>query len=256
MQLYGEFLTLKIENMTLQHNENHMAEKHAPKQRKPHKPFGIVSVAAGEGIKNAFSAQGCDVVVDGGQSMNPSAEDMISAFREINADVIFVFPNNSNIIMTANQAAELYKDSDIRVVPTKTIGEGYAAISMLDTTLGDADAIISNLEEVIAGVVTGMVSRAVRDTELNGVAVKKDDFIGFVGDTIYTACAERNQAAAELCDATSAEDYDIMLLVCGCDASADEAQALYSELKKKYKWTEIVMIDGGQPVYDYIIILE
>ena len=127
---------------------------------------------------------------------------------------------------------------------------------MLDTTLGDADAIISNLEEVIAGVVTGMVSRAVRDTELNGVAVKKDDFIGFVGDTIYTACAERNQAAAELCDATSAEDYDIMLLVCGCDASADEAQALYSELKKKYKWTEIVMIDGGQPVYDYIIILE
>ena len=100
------------------------------------------------------------------------------------------------------------------------------------------------------------LARAVRDTELNGVAVKKDDFIGFVGDTIYTACAERNQAAAELCDATSAEDYDIMLLVCGCDASAGEAQALYSELKKKYKWTEIVMIDGGQPVYDYIIILE
>lgn len=256
MQLYGEFLTLKIENMTLQHNENHMAEKHAPKQIKPHKPFGIVSVAAGEGIKNAFSAQGCDVVVDGGQSMNPSAEDLISAFREINADVIFVFPNNSNIIMTANQAAELYKDSDIRVVPTKTIGEGYAAISMLDTTLGDADAIISDLEEVIAGVVTGMVSRAVRDTELNGVAVKKDDFIGFVGDTIYTACDERNQAAAELCEATKAGRYDIMLLVCGSDASADEAQALYDELQKKYRRTEIVMIDGGQPVYDYIIILE
>ena len=103
MQHYGEFLTFKMENMTLQHNENHMQEKFAPKVNKPHKPFGVVSVAAGEGIKDAFSALGCDVVVDGGQSMNPSAEDMIAAFREINADVIFVFPNNSNIILTANQ---------------------------------------------------------------------------------------------------------------------------------------------------------
>ena len=256
MQHYGEFLTFKMENMTLQHNENHMQEKFAPKVNKPHKPFGVVSVAAGEGIKDAFSALGCDVVVDGGQSMNPSAEDMIAAFREINADVIFVFPNNSNIILTANQAAQLYKDAEICVVPTKTIGEGYAAISMLDTTVGDTEAIVEDLKEIIAGVVTGMVSRAVRDTEKDGVEVHKDDFIGFVGDTIYVATDGRNTAAAKLCEANNAQNYDIMLLVCGADATEQEAQALYDELHAKYVNCEIVMIDGGQPIYDYIIILE
>ena len=258
MQRYGEFLTFKMENMTLQHNENHMREKleATAKKRTPRKPFGIVSVAAGKGIKEAFSAQGCDVVVDGGQSMNPSAEDMIAAFRQINADVIFVFPNNSNIIMTANQAAQLYEDAEVRVLHTKTIGEGYAAISMLDTTLGDTDAIISELEEIISGVVTGMVSRAVRDTEMNGVTVHKDDYIGFVGDTVYTDNPDRSAAAEELCEAAGAKRYDIMLLVCGASVTADEAQALYNKLQKKYRRTEIVMIDGGQPVYDYIIILE
>ena len=256
MQRYGEFLTFKMENMTLQHNENHMQEKFAPKVNKPHKPFGVVSVAAGSGIKDAFISLGCDVVVDGGQSMNPSAEDMIAAFNEINADVIFVFPNNSNIIMTANQAAQLYDGAEVRVVPTKTIGEGYAAISMMDTNVGDTDAVIADLEEVIAGVVTGMVSRAVRDAEMNGVAVKKDDFIGFAGDTVYTDSPDRNTAAIELCEAAKAQRYDIMLLVCGADATEAEAQALYNELHNKYRRTEIVMIDGGQPVYDYIIILE
>ncbi len=256
MQRYGEFLTFKMENMTLQHNENHMQEKFAPKVNKPHKPFGVVSVAAGSGIKDAFISLGCDVVVDGGQSMNPSAEDMIAAFNEINADVIFVFPNNSNIIMTANQAAQLYDGAEVRVIPTKTIGEGYAAISMMDTTVGDTDAVIADLEEVIAGVVTGMVSRAVRDAEMNGVAVKKDDFIGFAGDTVYTDSPDRNTAAIELCEAAKAQRYDIMLLVCGADATEAEAQALYNELHTKSRRTEIVMIDGGQPVYDYIIILE
>lgn len=256
MQKYGEFLTFKMENMTLQHNENHMREKFAPKVSKPHKPFGMVAVAAGEGIKDAFSALGCDAVVDGGQSMNPSAEELIAAFREINADVIFVFPNNSNIILTADQAAQLYGEAEVRVVPTKTIGEGYAAISMLDTTVGDTDAIIEDLKAVIEGVVTGMVSRAVRDTEMDGVAVRKDDFIGFVGDTVYVDSGDRNTAAAALCEAAKANRYDIMLLVCGADATAEEAQALYSDLKKQYRNCEIVMIDGGQPIYDYIIILE
>ena len=256
MQRYGEFLTFKMENMTLQHNENHMAEKFAPKPRMPHKPFGVVSVAAGEGIKDAFVSLGCDAVVDGGQSMNPSAEDLIDAFKRVNADVIFVFPNNSNIIMTAKQAAQLYRDAEVRVVPTKTIGEGYAAISMLDTSAGDCDAIIEELEGIIADVVTGMVSRAVRDTEMGGVQVHKDDYIGFVGDTIYTADATRNEAAEALCAATKAGRYDIMLLVCGADAGSDEAQALCNSLQKQYRRTEVIMIDGGQPIYDYIIILE
>ncbi len=256
MQRYGEFLTFKMENMTLQHNENHMQEKFAPKTRKPHKEFGMVAVAAGEGIKEAFASLGCDAVVDGGQSMNPSAEDLISAFHEINADTIFVFPNNSNIILTAGQAAQLYTDAEVCVVPTKTIGEGYAAIQMLDTTVGDNAAILEDLQGVIDSVVTGLVSRAVRDTEQDGVQVRKDDYIGFVGDRIYVDSQDRVQAALSLCESADASGYDIMLLVSGANVPAEEAQALCDELQKKYRYCEVVLIDGGQPIYDYIIILE
>ena len=256
VQQYGEFLTMKVENMTLQHNEAHGGESFKSRVEKPRKPYGIVSVAAGKGIRDAFLSLGCDEVVDGGQSMNPSAEDMISAFQNINADVIFVFPNNSNIIMTAKQAAEMYDGADVRVVPSKTIGDGYAAISMLDTEIGDADAIVASLEEIIAGVVTGTVSRAVRDTEMDGVSVKKDDYIGFVGDTIFVDAPQRLDAALGLAEKMNPKRYDLMLVCCGEDVSAEESEQLFRELKKAYRRTEVVMIDGGQPIYDYIIILE
>jgi len=242
--------------MTLQHNEAHGGESFKSRVEKPRKPFGIVSVAAGKGIKETFLNLGCDVVVDGGQSMNPSAEDMISAFEQINADVIYVFPNNSNIIMTANQAAEIYKGSDVRVVPSKTIGEGYAAISMLDTEVGDTDAVIESLNEILGGVVTGTVSKAVRDTELGGVSVKKDDYIGFVGDTIYVDSPDREEAALVLAEKMNAKRYDIMLVCCGEDVSGEEGSRLCKQLSKAYRRTEVVNIDGGQPIYDYIIILE
>ncbi len=256
VQQFGEFLTMKIENMTLQHNETHAQKEFEPKKKKPHKQYGIVSVAAGDGIKETFTSLGCDYVVDGGQSMNPSAEDLISAFREVNADTIFVFPNNGNIIMTAKQAAALYEDANVRIVPSKTIGEGYAAISMLDTTSNDIDAILAEQEEIIAGVVTGMVSQAVRDTEMDGVAVKKDDFIGFVDDKIYIDSENRAETAIGLTEKLDAKRYDIMLVICGFEVDSEEADRVYSELKKAYRRTEIVMIDGGQPIYDYIIILE
>ena len=256
VQQYGEFLTIKVENMTLQHNEVHGGESFKSRIEKPRKPFGIVSVAAGKGIKETFLNLGCDVVVDGGQSMNPSAEDMISAFEQINADVIFVFPNNSNIIMTANQAAEIYKGSDVRVVPSKTIGDGYAAISMLDTDSGDTDVILEQLAEIIDGVATGTVSRAVRDAEKDGVTVVKDDYIGFVDDTILVDDASREQAALTLAEKMNAGRYDIMLVCSGSDVDPDESARLCNTLAKTYRRTEVVPIDGGQPIYDYIIILE
>ncbi len=256
VQQFGEFLTMKVENMTLQHNEAHGGSSFRSRVEKPRKPYGIVSVAAGDGIKETFKSLGCDVVVDGGQSMNPSAEELIAAFEEINADVIFVFPNNSNIIMTAKQAAEIYEGSDVRVVNSKTIGEGYAAISMLDTDAGGTDEIIAQLEEIIADVVTGTVSRAVRDTEMDGVSVRKDDYIGFVGDTIYVDSPDRAQAATVLAEKMNAGRYDIMLVCCGENVTPEESKQLYRALSASYRRTEIVMIDGGQPIYDYIIILE
>ncbi|MBQ9413969.1 MAG: DAK2 domain-containing protein [Clostridia bacterium] len=256
-QQYGEFLTLKIENMTLQHNEAMPGRSdYTPPVSKPRKPYGIISVAAGKGIKDTFLSLGCDVVVDGGQSMNPSAEDIIRALEEVNADTIFVFPNNSNIILTAKQAAALYDKADVRVVKTKTIGEGYAAISMMDTSSGDADVIQAELESVAAEVVTGIVSQAVRHTEKDGVEVEKGDYIGFVDDCIYVDHPDRLETAVTLTQHLSAQQYDILLVVCGADVSPSEADRLYERLKDAYKRTEIVMIDGGQPIYDYILILE
>ena len=239
MQQFGEFLTMKIENMTLQHNEVHGGASFKSKIEKPRKPYGIVSVAAGKGIQNAFRELGCDVVVDGGQSMNPSAEDMISAF-----------------MMTAKQAAEIYKGSDVRVVPSKTIGDGYAAISMLDTDSGDTDVILGQLAEIIDGVATGTVSRAVRDAEKDGVTVVRDDYIGFVDDTILVDDASREQAALTLAGKMNAGRYDIMLVCSGSDVDPDESARLCNTLAKTYRRTEVVPIDGGQPIYDYIIILE
>ena len=254
-QNFGEFLTTKVENMTLQHNE-HMAPDRFAKAKKPKKPYGIVSVAAGRGIKTTLLEMGCDAVVDGGQSMNPSTEDFIKAFDTVNADTILVFPNNKNIILAADQAAELYKKAEIRVIPTKTIGEGYCAIAQLDTSSGDTDEIITGLREIIAGVVTGVVSRAVRDTEKDGVSVKKDDYIGFSGGKISVDDPDRVAAALTLAENLEAGDFDLIILVRGADAPREETEALAKELGDKYPLSEVITIDGEQPVYDYIMILE
>ncbi|MBQ7715827.1 MAG: DAK2 domain-containing protein, partial [Clostridia bacterium] len=254
-QQYGEFLTLKIENMTLQHS-GHKTENSFSAQTKPHKKYGIVSVAAGKGIKDIFYSLGCDFVVDGGQSMNPSAEDFINAFRSINADNILVFPNNGNVLLTARQASELYDGANIYVIPSKTIAEGYAAISMLDTSSDDIDEITGSLCEVISGVVTGFVSTASRDTQKDGMDIVKGDYIGFSDDVIYSDSKDKNTAAEMLTDKLGSEKYDVMLLLCGESATEEESDALYKKLKDKYKRTEIIMLDGGQPIYDYIIVLE
>lgn len=255
-QRFGEFLTTKIENMSLQHNGLRTTDHFRPQNKKPRKPYGIVSVAAGSGIKEMFRSLGCDVVVDGGQSMNPSAEDLIAAFRQVNAERIFVYPNNSNIILTAQQAASLYEDARICIIPTKTIGEGYAAVSMLDTESENVEQIIREQQETIAGVVTGMVSQAVRDTEQDGVCVHKDEYIGFVGDRILNCNKNKNDALFELTQRLDAKRYDIVLVVCGENVSPSESDAVYQKLTEAYKPTEIIMIDGSQPIYDYILILE
>ena len=255
-QQYGEFLTTKIENMTLQHNGSHGMQALKLKNSKPKKPFGIVTVAAGTGIKELFTSLGCDVVVDGGQSMNPSAEELVRAFDETGAQTIYVFPNNSNIILTAEQAAQLYDNADVRIIKTKTIGEGYAAISMFDTTVGGADAVTAYLNEIIGGVVTGMVSRASRDATAGEIAVRKDDYIGFVGDEIYVDETTAEAAMLSLCDRLNAGRYDILLILAGADADAGAASQMYDALSARYPRSEVIMAEGGQPIYDYILILE
>ena len=256
MQKYGEFLTLKIENMTLQHSEAKVQNNYVPPQRKPHKAYGIVTVAAGEGMRETFCGLGCDAVVNGGQSMNPAAEDFLRAFEQINADTILVFPNNGNVILTARQAAELYRNAEVRIVPTKNMGEGYAAVSMLDTGSGDTDAIVEELEQVIKGVVTGCVSRANRQARMDGVEIRSGDYIGFAGDTVYVDAPDRAEAAAGLAEALKAGTFDILLLVAGESVPQEEAAALKDRLQQLLPRTEVIPLRGGQPVYDYMLILE
>lgn len=254
-QRYGEFLTVKIENMTLQHNGS-ASETYTPPRNKVRKKYGVVSVASGEGISSIFTELGCDEIVSGGQSMNPSAEDFVHAFERVNADTVFVFPNNSNVILTARQAASLYKDSDIRVLPTKTVGEGYVAVSMLDTNAKSADDVVRELEEVIAGVVTGVVCEASRQSCRDGLDINPGDFIGFENKQILVSAPDRTGAVSDLCDKLDAGKYDVLLLLCGQNTPEAERAQISRELSAKYRRTEVITLSGGQPVYDYIIILE
>ena len=258
-QRYGEYLTVKIENMSLQHNSNSeeeapMVEK-SPEARAERKKYGAVAVASGDGLKNTFLDLGCDVVVDGGQSMNPSAEILIEAFDKVNADTIFVFPNNGNIILTAHQAAKLYEGSDIRVIESRTIGDGYAGLSMLAPT-GDADSIVADLNAAMEGVLTAELSRCVRDANMDGVELKTGDYIGFAGKKLLASGVDRLKTVCDTVDNMGVRDYDICIVVCGKDGTAEECEAIESYINSNYRGKEVYVIDGGQDVYDYIIILE
>ena len=243
---WGEFLTIKVENMTLQHHENHMDQRY----KRARKSLGLVTVAAGHGLTDIFREMGVDQVIEGGQTMNPSVERFLEAFDQVNADTVLVFPNNSNIILTANQAAGLYKDSKIVVIPTKTLGEGYYALANLDAEL-PLEELEESLKAAAASVTTGSVSRAIRDT----AEARTGDYIGFSGKDILTASASREETVLVLAEKLEASQADILVLFPGADAPADEAARLKAQLEKSCPMTEVILLDGGQPVYDYILVL-
>ena len=252
-QRWGEFLTLKIENMTLQHHNSNLAERSKPVKRKE---YGTVTVASGEGLKAIFKEQlGVDEVVEGGQTMNPSVADFVAAFDKVSAKHIFVFPNNSNIVMTARQAAEVYADAAVHVVPTKNIGAGYVALASFDPSAEDAASLEATLGDIAAAVVCGMVSPASRDTVKDGIEVRKGGFIAYQGDEVLASGEDRNTAALALCESLEAGSHDVVLVITGADASEEEASSLYEALGKQYPSTEFIFNNGGQPVYDYTFIL-
>ena len=254
-QQYGEFLKVKIENMSLQHN-NTVTEEKETYPTKERKEYGVVAVACGEGLKETFCERGADVIVDGGQSMNPSAEDFITAFDEVNADVIFVFPNNGNIILTAEQAAHLYDKSDVRVIESTTIGAGYASLAMLDTSSGDTDAIVEDLRMAMDGVITAEISHCVRDATIDGKEIHTGDYIGFVGKEMLSVNESRFVTVCESIDALNFSRYDFCILICGKDATDEEAEKIEAYVNSHYRGKEIYIINGGQDVYDYIMIVE
>ena len=257
-QQYGEFLTVKIENMMLQHNDT-VAEREAvpamaemPRERKR---FGIVTVASGEGICNSFREMGADEVIFGGQTMNPSAEDFLQAFERVNAETLFVLPNNGNILLAARQAAQIWS-GDVRVIPTHSIGDGYAVLSMLDFDSGDADSIESDMNGAMEDVLTAEVSKSIRDAEMNGVTVHKGDYIGFMGKQILASGVDRETIACEALTSLKPSEHSVLLVIRGKGVTEEDAKVLREYIKKQYPLTELCETDGGQEIYDYILVAE
>ncbi len=258
-QQFGEFLTLKCENMTLQHNDTiakEVKKADSAADRGEHRKFATVTVATGDGIKETLKTLGADLVIDGGQGKNPSSEDFIEAFDTVNADTIFVLPNNGNIVMAAQLAADIYKDSQVIVIPSKSIGDGYAALSMLSYDSGESETIASEMKEAMQGVVTGEVTRSVRDANIDGVEIKNNDFIGFSGKNMLSSNADKLEAATEMLTKLEAASHEVMIAIYGNSATTEERKEFRRIAGEKFPRTELYEIDGGQDVYDFEIILE
>lgn len=253
---YGEFLTLKIENMNVSHTESENTEP-IQKEEKVHKEYAVVAVANGSGLVNAFKDMGVDEVVTGGQTMNTSTEDFLKAFEKIDADNILVYPNNGNIYMAAKIAAENYDKANVVVIPTKTIAEGYSAISMLDFDGVTIDDILEVEYEAIERVKTLEVTYAVRDAEINGINIKKNEFICLYNHDLISASKTRVEAVKNAFDnIVDFAEKEVLTLVYGADVNELEVNEISSYAKSLNPFIEVYPIKGCQDIYSYIIGLE
>lgn len=253
----GELVAVKVENMTLQHTEavvRNRFVRQTPKKTE-RKKYACVAVADGDGVIEQFKSLGADYVVDGKQTMNPSAQDFISAFDEVGAEVIFVLPNNANIILTAKQAAELYKKSHVVVINSKTLAEGYSAMSMLDYSADSVEKIKAAFDEAVQSVETGLITYAVRDSHVNGKDIKKGDFLGFADKELLACNADIVKASCELLDKIDKTDKSIIIAMRGKDADQN-ITAQIAEHVRKTTDMEFYDFDGGQDVYSFIFVVE
>ena len=248
---FGEFVTLKIENMSVQHSEI----EPAPEKEKV--KYAVVAVASGEGIIDYFYSIGATAVINGGQTNNPSVDDFLKAFDNFEAEHIVLLPNNSNIILTANQAAEIYKDSKVHVIPTKSIVEGYSALSMMNLWSDTVEELIADMSSGLSSVVSGYVTTATRDTVMNGVEIKKGDYIGIKNKEILNSCGNRFNSATDLIDKVMAEEEKVVIIVFyGKNVPDSEVEELKDYIENQYPLVDLGFIEGKQEVYDYIISME
>lgn len=258
---YGDFITVKVENMSLQHTETQDIQTSDTASKKentlPSKKYGIVSVSNGPGIENLFRELGSDEVIFGGQTNNPSTNDFLEAFERINAENILVFPNNSNIFMAAQQAGDLYDKARVIVIPSKSIGTGYVALSCVNLDHESADRIVSDLEEVLGRITSAYISPSIRDADISGLHINSGDTIGIIGKEIVVSDTDKMEATKKLASKLLEIPDKFMLTVfCGIDSSADEREILSAYLSEKYPDAEIYFIDGGQEIYPYIFVAE
>ena len=271
---FGSLSKIKIDNMREEHQEKLIkdSQKLAAQQKAeeeayeaaqadektnnmPAKEMGFVSVSIGEGMNEVFRGLGVDYLIEGGQTMNPSTEDMLNAIEHVNAKTVFILPNNKNIIMAANQAVDLVEDKQIIVIPTKTIPQGITA---LVNYIPDHSAE-ENKEQMMAeieNVKTGQVTYAVRDTEIDGKTIKQNDFMGIGDKSILSVGTDLRATTFEMVDAMVDEDSAIVSIYFGSDSDEDSANELAAAIEEKYPDVEVEVNDGGQPIYYYVISVE
>lgn len=271
---FGSLSKIKIDNMREEHQEKIIkdSQKLAAQQKAeeeayeaaqadektnnmPAKEMGFVSVSIGEGMNEVFRGLGVDYLIEGGQTMNPSTEDMLNAIEHVNAKTVFILPNNKNIIMAANQAVDLVEDKQIIVIPTKTIPQGITA---LVNYIPDHSAE-ENKEQMMAeieNVKTGQVTYAVRDTEIDGKTIKQNDFMGIGDKSILSVGTDLMATTLEMVDAMVDEDSAIVSIYFGSDSDEDSANELAAAIEEKYPDVEVEVNDGGQPIYYYVISVE
>jgi len=257
-QRFGSLMKVKVDNMRLQHEEvlktDYTAKvKEAAQKQKAE--YGIVAVAAGEGVQELFKSMGVTTIINGGQTMNPSTEDILQAVKEAHAEKVIVLPNNKNIQMAANQAAEVSEDAAVAVVATRTISEGLASLLAFnpEASLEDNKAAMS---EQMALVSSGQITNAVRDTNIDGVEIKKDDFMGIVDGKILVSIADRKEATLATIDKMIDDDSEILTIIYGEDADASEVEEITEAVEAKYPDVEVEVHEGNQPVYTYLLSVE
>ena len=254
---YGSLTSMKIDNMREEHHEKVIrdSEKQADEVQAERKEDGFIVVSAGEGLSEIFKDFNVDYIIEGGQTMNPSTEDMLEAIDKVNAENIYILPNNGNIILAAEQAKTLTEDKNIVIIPTKNIPQGIAALinyipgnSVEDNT--------ENMTSEMLNIKSGQVTYAVRDTNMDGKDIKQGDFMGLTDKTIVSVAGTVNDAALELIDSMIDEDSELVSLYYGDELSEEEAEKLADDIMEKHEDVEVEIQYGGQPVYSYFISVE
>jgi dihydroxyacetone kinase-like predicted kinase len=269
-QNYGEFLTITIENMSEEHHNiehgnvatdmasNIERGKAAKKEERPWTDFGVIAVSSGEGLDEMFKELGVDIIVSGGQTMNPSTEDFVKAVNELHAHNVYILPNNGNIVMAANQAAEVIdiKDVKVNVIPSKTIPQGIASLMQYSTEMS-AEEIYESMKEALGMIKSGSVTYAIKDTDINGVHVTKDYYMGMKEDKeIVTCVKDKLEALKSLVDALVDEDSFALSIYVGKDCSEEEEKEVADFMAKTYPNLEVNVRNGGQPVYSFLVGVE
>lgn len=254
---YGQLSNLKIDNMRLEHQEKlfKMSEKESSAFSEPAKPVGFLAVSVGEGVNDIFKSLGVDYIIEGGQTMNPSTADILDAVEKVNAETIFVFPNNKNIILAANQAAELMTDKTILVIPTKTIPQGIAALInyVPESSVEENE---ETMMEAISAVKTGQVTYAVRDTMIDDMEIKQDDYMGIGDKGMLSVGRDMKEVTEKMIAAMVDEDSELISIYYGADVEESVAEELSARIEETYPDCDVELQFGGQPIYYYLVSVE